>query len=125
MKTGEVCYAHIRGTHMDRRKNRQHVAITLAMLAQDEEPGTLMVKAGFAFCSPRDQFSRARGRTVALGRLLCGGRYTSTVWVSADWSRIALLDSLLSRVRDVPTWASGLVVVPNFDTGVPVLVDGG
>ena len=49
-------------------RTKQHGALTLAL---KEVPGTTdpVLKVGYAFCSPRDQFSRKKGRQIAMGRL--------------------------------------------------------
>jgi len=44
--------------------------ITLAVRAMPDEVGAYVV--GAAFCSPKDQFSKKKGRLIAEGRLTVG-----------------------------------------------------
>jgi hypothetical protein len=47
-------------------------AVTFALRPSGEvnsQTGAELIDAGVAFCAPRDQFSRARGRRIARGRI--------------------------------------------------------
>lgn len=49
--------------------------VTLAIRSDDTRKTEPLVKVGVAFCSPRDKFTKAKGRKIALGRLGKGGDF--------------------------------------------------
>lgn len=62
---------------------------------------------GLAFCSPKDQFERRRGRLIAGGRLKAGVVFM--VWIPPD-QRLkkqiykVLLPAFTHKFADVPSW---------------------
>ena len=99
MKTETIYYEHI-----PLGGGRATVAIRLV----DEST----VNVGLALCSPKDQFSRRRGRIIAGGRLNKGKLYLSTLEIDPDESikvqvRDAVAKSAEDKDFDFPSWTRG------------------
>jgi hypothetical protein len=99
LKPGRVYFIHIR--------NYGDGALTAAIrLCQDSNDS---VDVAVAFCSPKDQFSRKKGRLIAEGRLRSGKLFYSNSWLDLDKSAMTQVRALLN-VRDIlympiPEWA--------------------
>jgi hypothetical protein len=68
-----------------------------------------MIHVGLAFCSPRDQFSRAKGRRIATGRLVKNPSYilghNPAVRVKALVRKV-IQGSVLTKDDLFPQWAT-------------------
>lgn len=114
-----VLYRHVRiGFHTDDGWSWQRGAVTAALTdwPMDYGTGRRLAAVAFAFCSPEDQFSRAKGRTLAEDRLRPSSREGREVYLNKYHVRLpvevgVLPDELvlhaLNRLKargDIPTW---------------------
>lgn len=80
--------------------------MTLAMIVTPTPDDELVANVGLSFCSPKDQFCRKTGRTIAEGRL-SKGKHTITVLLPKD----ATQNEFLRRVK---LGIRGLDILPQW-----------
>jgi len=70
-------------------------------------------KVGLAFCSPRDQFERRKGRLISEGRLAAGKHFCELPLVPDERVKKQVLDHLMATfhgAEGVPQWVSDSAV---------------
>jgi hypothetical protein len=88
--------------------------------------GDVFIRCGFAFCSPKDNFSRQRGRSVALGRLEHSNSNITMVAVDmtpADEGNAnnagRVVKAVMGTVSDLgylfPRWARGKILLTRHE----------
>lgn len=85
----------------------RNAGVPIATLAIADTGGE-RVDVALAICSPRDQFSRARGRDIALGRLACFR--PDRPWVARGVLKVKVEDAL-EQLRRAPG-SKHLALVP-------------
>lgn len=88
---------------MNRQETYEHLfvgkgRVTLAVL-RDGKGG---VKVGISFCSPKDQFARARGRKIALGRASADSVYSYS-FSEVDQTLVGNKKEAVSRFIEMAT----------------------
>jgi len=93
---------HTSYMHMDLGEGKATFAIMM-----DDEAGTAYI--GASFCSPRDQFSRKKGRLVSAGRAGKGKHLFEIQTSSARKVRDQVREQITACVEDrdkrFPTWS--------------------
>ncbi len=97
---------------MNRTETYEHLfvgggRVTLAMMLNDTT-----IDVGISFCSPKDQFTRSKGRKIAKGRIVAKSMHTFSLPKKKDSGLLENKDLVVSKfvemgfdgLGDFPSW---------------------
>lgn len=78
-----------------------------AAIAVEVFPELRVAGVGVAWCSPKDQFNRKKGRMIAEGRLQRGGNAYYEIPLSSEATRRDIIEAVVATMTyaDAPRWA--------------------
>jgi hypothetical protein len=94
-----IGYIHIRpGQHYDADAGLQGTPESKGGATIAYIKGQQTAEFAVARCSPKDSYSRSRGRLIANGRLQAGPGHT---WNAPLWEGVSLPEAIITRARDL------------------------
>ena len=102
----------VRFYYFGRPKEGRHQGVITMAVSVDE--GYTQAKFAMAFCSPRDQFCKERGRCIAQGRLEANRGYEQQIQIPKDMKPSVAICEFFNNALDravLPQWARDWVIV--------------